>query len=105
MQNPSYYFTFGYIQALGIHQMLEAAIANGDLSREGIIKAMNEDLGELDAQGLGGNYIYGPPEERVPPPVTSLFKVNTAKPFALEIVKENFTTPHASEFEFEKADI
>ena len=105
LTDPDYYFTFGYVQALAIHQLLEAAVANGDLSREGIITAMNEDLGEIDAQGLGGNYIYGMPEDRDPPRLSSLFKVDTTKPFALAMVKENFTTEFAGEFEFVKSDI
>jgi ABC-type branched-subunit amino acid transport system substrate-binding protein len=105
LADPDYYFTFGYTQALALHQLLDKAVANGDLSREGIIKAMNEDLGEIDVQGLGGNYIYGPPEDRVPPTISSLFKVNTTKPFALEMIKENFTTEFAGDFEFVKADI
>src|SRR5690606_4363213 len=40
-QDPDYYFTFGYLQAWAATQLLEAAVANGDLSREGIVSAMN----------------------------------------------------------------
>ena len=41
-QEPDYYFVFGYNQARAMAAVLEKAVENGDLSREGI------------AEGLGG---------------------------------------------------
>jgi ABC-type branched-subunit amino acid transport system substrate-binding protein len=99
-QAPTYYFTFGYFQAMAVHQLLERAVERGDLSREGIIEAMNS-LEVLTFEGLVGDYGYGPPEERVPATVSTVFKVNMEKPFGLEALRTNFSTPEAESFEFD----
>lgn len=101
-QEPDYYFTFGYLQAWATHQVLEAAVANGDLSREGIIAAMN-GLPELDFGDLAPPYIYGPPEDRNPPRASAIFDVDTSKPFSLGALAANFTSPAAEAFEFPEA--
>lgn len=98
-QTPSYYFTFGYIQAWATHQVLEAAVANGDLSREGIIEAMN-GLDELSFGDLGPAYAYGAPEDRNPPRFTTVFEVDVDKPFALGSLAADITSPEAEAFEF-----
>ena len=97
-QTPSYYFTFGYIQAWATHQLLEAAIANGDLGRDGIISAMN-GLDELNFGDLGPTYGYGPPEDRNPPRVTTIFEVDVEKPFALGALAPNVASPAAEAYE------
>jgi len=97
-QEPSYYFTFGYIQAWATHQVLEVAVANGDLSREGIISAMN-GLDELNFGDLGPSYAYGVPEDRNPPRFTSIFEVDVDKPFALGALAPDITSPAAEAFE------
>ena len=101
-QAPNYYFTFGYLQAWGVHQILEAAVANGDLSREGLITAMNS-LEVLDFGDLSPAYTYGPPEDRNPPRGTTIFEVDAAKPFALGSLSTNFTSPAAESYEFPEA--
>lgn len=98
-QAPSYYFTFGYIQAWATHQLLEAAVANGDLSREGLITAMN-GLDELNFGDLGPAYPYGPPEDRDPPRFTTIFEVDVNKPFALGALAPNITSDAAAAYEF-----
>lgn len=96
---PNYYFTFGYLQAMAEHQLLERAVELGDLSRAGIVEAMNTTE-KFTFDGLVGDYGYGPPEKRNPSRQTTLFKINVAKPFALEELKFNFTTDAAKAFEF-----
>lgn len=98
-QGPDYYFTFGYLQAMAVHQLLEEAIERGDLSRDGIVAAM-ESVGTLEFDGLLGDYEFGPPEDRVPSVESSVFKINMDKPFGLEALKTNFTTDLATEYEF-----
>ncbi len=98
-QAPSYYFTFGYIQAWATHQLLEEAVANGDLSREGLISAMN-GLDELNFGDLGPAYPYGPPEDRDPPRFTTIFEVDVNKPFALGALAANITSDAAAAYEF-----
>lgn len=65
-QVPDIYFSFGYAQAWSWTQVLERAVELGDLSREGIVEAMNT-VGTITTGGLLGDYEYGPPEERKPP--------------------------------------
>ncbi len=96
-QQPDYYFAFGYNQANAVVQVLEKAVALGDLSRSGIAKAA-EEVGTLTFGGLTGDYRYGKAANRVFPRETTLFKVDPAKPVGLAVVKKSFTTDAAKEF-------
>ena len=96
-QEPSNYFTFGYTQANAVVQILEKAVAAGDLSHAGIQRAM-EGVGTLRFDGLTGDYAYGKAPDRVFPLETTLFKVDPAKPAGLGVVKKSFVTPPAREF-------
>lgn len=97
-QKPDIYFMFGYYQMQTVVALLEKAVENGDLSREGIIKASKE-LGTVTYGGLTGDYEYG--EERNPSRATGLFKI-VDKPEAggLELI-EKVESDAAKEFEFE----
>ncbi len=101
-QAPSYYFTFGYVQAWATHQLLEAAVANGDLSRQGIIDAMN-GLSQLEFGDLSDPFQYGPPEDRNPPRTSTMFAVDVEKPFALAALSDPITSPVAEAYEFPAA--
>jgi ABC-type branched-subunit amino acid transport system substrate-binding protein len=72
-QKPDVYFSFGFAQAKAVHQLLEAAVENNDLSREGILDALS-DL-EVDFAGLLGDYTYGKPADRDPSREATIFKV------------------------------
>lgn len=98
-QEPDYYFTFGYLQAWAARQLLEAAVANGDLSREGIIEAMN-GLDQLDFGDLSPAFEYGPPEDRNPPRASTIFEVDTSKPFSLGSLASSLTSPEAEAYTF-----
>ncbi|MGI9615225.1 MAG: ABC transporter substrate-binding protein [Acidimicrobiales bacterium] len=102
-QEPDYYFTFGYIQAWAVHQLLDEAVANGDLSREGIVSAMN-GMSTIDFGDIGPAYEYGPPEDRNPPRGSTIFEVDVAKPFALGALASNVTSPEAEAYEFTDAE-
>jgi ABC-type branched-subunit amino acid transport system substrate-binding protein len=97
-QEPDYYFTFGYLQAWATQQLLEAAVADGDLSRAGIVEAMN-GLDALEFGDLAPAYGYGPPEERDPARTSTMFEVDTSKPFALGSLAL-VTSPEADAYEF-----
>ncbi len=99
-QEPDYYFTFGYLQAHAVVQVLEAAIANNDLSRDGIIEAMN-GLGTVAFEGLGGDYFYGTPEERIPSTENTIFVVNPEVPNGVEAVATGYRASFAGEFVFD----
>jgi ABC-type branched-subunit amino acid transport system substrate-binding protein len=98
-QVPDYYFSFGYYQAWAVTQVLDKAVALGDLSRAGIIAAMNK-VGTLKFDGLSGDYAYGSgPASRVPPRATTLFKINPAKPIGIEKVT-SLTSDAAKSYTF-----
>ena len=96
-QEPDYYFAFGYNQARAMTALLEKAVELGDLSRDGLLKAMNE-LGTVSFDGLTGDYEYG--AERKPPRTTTIFEVDTKKPFALGKLAYEYESDVAGEYEF-----
>jgi ABC-type branched-subunit amino acid transport system substrate-binding protein len=104
-QVPDVYFNFGVNQARAAHQVLEVAVANGDLSREGILDAM-EQVGTLTFDGLQGDYVYGESaEDRVPPIGTSVFRPSAEHGgeagTGLELIVQDYQSDLAGEFEFE----
>ena len=99
-QAPDSYYGFGYAQAWAMAQVLEKAVENGDLSREGVIDAMN-NVGTLTSGGLLGDYEYGPPEDRKPPRESTIFGVDKAAPGGLKVVKPSFVSEAAEAYEFE----
>ncbi len=98
-QEPDYYFTFGYLQAWATHQLLDAAVARGDLGREGIVEAMN-GLAALEFGDLSPSYTYGAPEDRDPPRGSTIFDVDTTKPFSLGALAPGITSPEAQAYTF-----
>ncbi|HEV7648088.1 MAG TPA: ABC transporter substrate-binding protein [Actinophytocola sp.] len=103
-EKPDYYFAFGYNQARAMTAVLEKAVENGDLSREGVLKASTE-IGTVSFEGLSGDYQYGPADQRNPPRASTIFKVDPTKPFGLAKVKYLLESDAAKEFEFKKADL
>lgn len=99
-QEPDFYFTFGYNQGRLVTEILERAVENGDLSRDGIVQAMN-DLGTVSFDDLAGDYEYGPVDERTPPSESSIFTVDPEAPFGLSAAEVNFSSDSAQAFEFE----
>lgn len=99
-QVPDIYFAFGYAQAWSMAQILEKAVELGDLSREGIVKAMN-DVGTISTGGLLGDYEYGEPGDRKFPRGSRVFNVDKASPGGLKAKTEQFTSDAAKAFELE----
>jgi ABC-type branched-subunit amino acid transport system substrate-binding protein len=99
-QQPDFYFTFGYNQARLVTEILEEAVDRGDVSREGLVEAMN-NLGTVSFDGLGGDYQYGPPEDRDPPRANTIFAVDANGPFGLRALEVDFTSEAAESFQFE----
>ena len=98
-QAPDYYLVFGYYQAWAVAQVLERAAERGDLTRRGIVRAM-EEVGTLRFDGLSGDYRYGPPAERVPPRASTIFSVDRAKPLGLAALAVNVETDTARRYVF-----
>ncbi len=98
-QEPDYYFTFGYLQAHAVTRVLEAAVEKGDLSREGIIEALN-NLGTVAFEGLAGDYFYGTPDERIAATQNTIFKVNPDVPNGVEAASVGYQASFADDFVF-----
>jgi ABC-type branched-subunit amino acid transport system substrate-binding protein len=98
-QAPDVYFNFGYLQGIAVTALLEKAVELGDLSHDGILNALDQ-LGTVSFDGLSGDYTYGPPEDRVPPVKSSIFKVDPASPTGLTLVQGDIEAPFAKDFEF-----
>lgn len=98
-QQPDIYFVFGYYQAEAVTALLEKAVEMGDLSRQGLLNALNS-LGTINFDGLTGSYDYGKPADRNPPRVTTIYKVDPAKPGGLAKVKYEYESDAAKKFTF-----
>jgi ABC-type branched-subunit amino acid transport system substrate-binding protein len=98
-QEPDVYFNFGYNESKAVHQVLEEAVAQGDLSREGIIEAMNS-IEALEFDGVLGEYGWGGPDDRDPPRASSIFEVDSSKPIGLGLIAQEHEAPFAADFEF-----
>ncbi|MPZ84226.1 MAG: ABC transporter substrate-binding protein [Actinophytocola sp.] len=103
-EKPDYYFAFGYNQGRAMTAVLEKAVENGDLSRDGVLAAFTQ-IGTVSFEGLSGDYEYGPAADRNPPRATTIFKVDPAKPFGLATVEYLLESDAAKEFVFKKADL
>ena len=97
-QAADIYFAFGYAQAWSMAQVLEKAVELGDLSREGIVAAMNE-VGTLDTGGLLGDYEYGEPADRKFPRGNRIFTVDATAEGGLKAATETFVSEAAEKFE------
>lgn len=95
-----FYLTFGFNQAKAVLAVLEQAVENGDLSKPGVLKAV-EDLDKVELQGLTGDYTYGPVGERNPGRSTTLFKIDGDAPFGLKAVEVSYEADAAKAFTFE----
>jgi hypothetical protein len=95
-QQPGLDFVAGYAQGRAVRQVLEAAVASDDLSRRGIVAAMNS-LAVLTFDGLAGDYEWGPPGDRYPPVVSTIFRVDPAVPGALAVLERAVTSPAAAD--------
>lgn len=100
-QAPDLFFTAGWIIGALTHQVLERAVASGDLSRAGMMAA-SAQLGTQSFDGLLSAYTYGSAEQRDPPRTGNIFRVNPLKPVGTELLRAGFESPAARKFVFEK---
>ena len=98
-QPPDYYFIFGYTQARVVHQILEKAIEQGDLTREGVVRAF-ESLKNVDMGGLLNAISYGPNcKDKIPATGSSIWQIDPTQPIALKLVK-SIDSPLTKKFPF-----
>lgn len=100
VEDGDLYFTFGYNQARAMTAVLEKAVENGDLSHEGVLRAVQE-VGTITFDGIVGDYEYGPIEERSPSRLSSIFAVDASGPFGLKALETNFSSDAAEAFAFD----
>ena len=82
-QAPDYYFIFGYTQARVVHQILEKAVEQGDLTRAGVVKAF-ESLKSVNMGGLLNPISYGTAcKDKIPATGSTIWKIDPAQPIAL----------------------
>lgn len=99
---PDWYMNVGWVQAQATHQVLEEAVARGDLSREGLVEAMN-GLTTITADGIFGDYAWGAPEDREPPRTSTIYGVDiTGSPIGMTPVAEGYTSDAATSFTFDE---
>ena len=101
-QKPDLYFGAGWVIAAGTHALLEKAVASGDLSRGGLLRAM-EGMGTVPF-GLVGDYRYGPVNDRQPPTLSTIFRVNAAKAVGLEALASGYGSPIAAKFAYTRKE-
>jgi hypothetical protein len=101
-QKPDPYFAYGYAQALAMNQILEVAVKNGDLSRAGILNAIN-GVGTLKFNGALPDFFYGTSvSTRKQPTAATIFGVDPAAPEGLKTLNANYTSAAAKSFKFTK---
>jgi hypothetical protein len=99
-QKPDQYFAFGYAESWAVDQVLEQAVKNGDLSKAGIQKAINQ-VGTLKFDGLIGDYKYGTSaSQRNPSRASTVNKIVVGQPIGLQIVAQNLTSQAAKNIKF-----
>ncbi len=98
-QAPDYYFIFGYTQARVVHQILEKAVEQGDLTRAGVVKAF-ESLKSVNMGGLLNPISYGPEcKDKIPATGSTIWRIDPAQPIALASVA-TVESPAVKKFEF-----
>lgn len=114
-RRPSDAFVIGWVYSISLHEVLKTAIANGDLTRAGVVAAANSLTG-IDFGGLAPNQSYaGTPNEYVQRAI-AMFKPSLEKYTAAggadqvlsgegtttgsELVKDFFVSDAAKDFEY-----
>ncbi len=92
--NPDVGNIWGFAQAKVVEAVLEKAVSNGDLSREGILKAANE-IGVVDLGGIGASVDL---TKRTPAPKNSIFKADGSKQLAITLLVKEYGSPIAGEY-------
>jgi ABC-type branched-subunit amino acid transport system substrate-binding protein len=98
-QAPDIWFTYGYNQGRAVTALLEKAVANNDLSRAGVMRALNE-MPNVDFGGLTGRHVYGSIATRELPRESSVFAIDRNKPFGLKALKTHIVSDAAKAFTF-----
>jgi len=94
---PNGYFTFGFNEARAVHQILEKAVALGDLTPAGIVEASHQ-IEKLTFGNAYNDYKYGDPGDREPPRATSVNGIDPAKPNGTNVIEPNTASQAAKDY-------
>lgn len=83
---PAWNYRNGYVSGMVIEQILRKAVKDGDLSREGIMKA-NESLTEVDLGGIQFPIAWGAPQDRKPATKYSVFVPDSSTELGLRMTE------------------
>jgi ABC-type branched-subunit amino acid transport system substrate-binding protein len=99
-QQPDGYFQFGYTASHITYEILKKAMANNDITRDGLFTAFNS----LSSVNLGGLYppvTYGSsPDERVPTRDSVVFQIDPTQPNNVKALTAVFTGTAAMQSHF-----
>lgn len=84
--NPNPATEWGLAGAAAITALLEKAVALGDLSKPGILKAMSQ-LGTVGTEGVYPTWDYVEPAKRKAPSGTFIYGIDIATPGGLKLIK------------------
>jgi hypothetical protein len=101
-QKPDGYFTFGYEEGKVWAAVLEQAVKDGDLSRAGILKAIDE-VGVVKMDGITTDQTIGSPGKRQASRASAIFKVTPdtlTSNGGLTAVVSGYTSDGAKSFTF-----
>ncbi len=100
---PNDGYTAGWVWSYPMKAALEKAVADGDLTRAGLLKAV-KSLPKVDYEGMlpdgAGNYAAGPNDGAVR--VTAIYKPDQAAPTGVSRVRELFTGPTAAAYNLDR---
>ena len=99
-QKPDGYFEFGYAESYITYAILKKAMANNDLTRDGLFNAFNS-LGSVDLGGLYPSVTYGASSnQRVPTRDNVIFQIDPTQPNDVKALTSDFTGTAATQSQF-----
>lgn len=97
-QKASNWFSFGWVEAIISANIIAKALSLGDISRDGLLKAL-ESSKNIDLAGLLPNPSFGTtPDERVPSRETSIFKFDPNAPDGTVLLGKSFASDLAKAY-------
>jgi ABC-type branched-subunit amino acid transport system substrate-binding protein len=101
-QKPDGFFEFGYTESKITYAILKKAFDNGDITRNGLLKAF-ESLKNVDLGGLLPPVTYGTsssPNQRVPTRDNTVFIIDPTQPASVRSLSGDFTGTAAMASQF-----
>ena len=95
-ENPDVGLSYGWAQARTLEQVLETAVARGDLSRAGILAA-SQSAGTVDLGGIGSPINYSQPV-RLANARTTIFNVDNSYRNAIRVLARDYTSAAAQAY-------